>query len=371
MYTYAEGERGGEWDGRDFRICLLEHCPLPLGPNCPFSSSLAAAAHCFQQSRFCLLFLLPHLRCLPRPEKEEGEKGRGVGMDAKTSKPRGSDRPSTLAAPLWCSKRRRRRGCVVGFCKVVSSMLRLASSLSCCCFHSLSLFLLCPLVSLSMHQKEEEAATKRKTLHLCCSLPQSGRKTHFLFHFCFSWTPYQGHNFLFLLLFVLAASPVLVGNCQIQPSTLFFSRGFEWKRGKKGRELHIFLSRLLEFPSATTTTPARGGRTRKGLKEEEEGKKGKHTHSASVLPLRARTRKGALNSTEPQQRRRRRRSSSLPPSLLLASEMPLPPPPFGSVPRESRPGRERERERENGRGGKWGPSFLQYWRLPSLPISSP
>ncbi len=157
---------------------------------------------------------------------------------------------------------------------------------------SLSLFLLCPLVSLSMHQQEEEAATKRKTLHFCCSPPQSGRKTHYLFHFCFSWTLYQGHNFLFLRLFVLAASPVLVGNCQIQPSTLFFSRGFEWEKGKKGRELHIFLSRLLESPSATTTTPVRGGRTKKGLKEEEEGKKGKHTHSASVLPQRARTEGG-------------------------------------------------------------------------------
>ncbi len=93
MYTYAEGERGGEWDGRDFRICLLEHCPLPLGPNCPFSSSLAAAAHCFQQSRFCLLFLLPHLRCLPRLEKEEGEKGRGGGDGCKNFKAEGGRPP--------------------------------------------------------------------------------------------------------------------------------------------------------------------------------------------------------------------------------------------------------------------------------------
>ena len=347
-------------------VCLsTAHChSARIAPSPPHWRRLHIASNkvAFACCSFFRTFAVSRDSRKRRAKREEG-----VGMDAKTSKP--------TAHPLWqllCGVRKGGGGAgvLLAFAKLFPRCCGLPLR-SLALVSSLSLFLLCPLVSLSMHQQEEEAATKRKTLHLCCSLPQSGRKTHFLFHFCFSWTPYQGHNFLFLLLFVLAASPVLVGNCQIQPSTLFFSRGFEWKRGKKGRELHIFLSRLLEFPSATTTTPARGGRTRKGLKEEEEGKKGKHTHSASVLPLRARTRKGALNSTEPQQRRRRRRSSSLPPSLLLASEMPLPPPPFGSVPRESRPGRERERERENGRGGKWGPSFLQYWRLPSLPISSP
>ena len=294
-------------------VCLsTAHChSARIAPSPPHWRRLHIASNkvAFACCSFFRTFAVSRDSRKRRAKREEG-----VGMDAKTSKPRGGDRPSTLAAPLWCSKRRRRRGCVVGFCKVVSSMLRLASSLSCCCFLSLSLFLLCPLVSLSMHQQEEEAATKRKTLHLCCSLPQSGRKTHYLFHFCFSWTPpYQGHNFLFLRLFVLAASPVLVGNCQIQPSTLFFSRGFEWEKGKKGRELHIFLSRLLEFSSATTTTPARGGRTKKGLKEEEEGKKESTLTPPPSFHSELERRGGALNSTEPQQRRRRRRSSSLSP----------------------------------------------------------